>query len=260
MHHIYRETKARRDILLPHHRTPRQDVDRYDHHDLRHVQQDTPCLRDNPHLHQAQSTRETVHCFFCPHFQGQEPYLNMNNSESDPRAQHHKTCHHHRHERQPIHLPPRSQSPDSSEDKRYRYHTGHYSTQGVHSNERRNNQLPVKEFHPRTSNDLFDRIHRHATPPEQSDSSRATGYKSHEEGCGSSIKAVRFKDDDKTSGYAETHHPNCPLYHTPSPLEDGYQPHRNAHPNQSQSRESRTYRWVWGPPLPVVTPRRGKVY
>ncbi|KAJ6178747.1 hypothetical protein N7519_009208 [Penicillium mononematosum] len=195
-----------------------------------------------------------------PQYVSLDLYWVANNSESDTRAQHHKTCYHHRHERQPIHLPPQSRSPDSSEDTQYRHNAGHYHVKGIHSNERRNNQFPVKHFQPETSNDLFDRIHRHAAPPEQSDLSRVTGYKSHEEGCGSSIKAVRFKEDGKVPEYAETHHSNCHLHHTPAPLEDGYHSNRNSHPNQSQSRESRTYRWVWGPPLPAVTPRRGKVY
>ncbi|OQE24225.1 hypothetical protein PENFLA_c010G00667 [Penicillium flavigenum] len=182
----------------------------------------------------------------------------QNNSESDTRAQHHKTCYHHRHEGQSIYLPPRS--PDSSEDTQYSHNAGYHPVQGIHSNERRNNQNSVKHSDPETSNDLFDRIHRHTAPPERSDSSRATGYKSHEERCGSSIKAVRFKEDDKVSEHSKTHHTNCPLHHTPSPVEDGYYSHRNSHQKQSQSRELRTYKWVWGPPLPAVTRRRGNVY
>lgn len=77
MHRIYREPKAKRDILLPHHHTSRQEADRYGHRNMCHVQQDTPCLSDSPHLRQPQSTKETVHCFFCPHFKGHEQGLNM---------------------------------------------------------------------------------------------------------------------------------------------------------------------------------------
>ncbi|CAG8909999.1 unnamed protein product [Penicillium egyptiacum] len=277
-HHLYRQSKARRDILLPqyHHILRQPEADRHDHHNLCHVQQDMHCSRDNLHLHlnnsesdtielqpyrlrQAPSAKETVHCYFCPHFRGQEPCLKMNNIESDPRV-HHKTCYHNRDKSRSIQLPPRSRSSDSSEDEQYRYDTGHHPVQGIHSNERQRHPPPAKHFHPKSSNDLFDRVHRHAEPPARSTSARATVYKSHEKGCGSNIKAVRFEEDGKTPEYGETHRSNCPLYHTPSHLEDQYYSRRNSHQNEPQSRESRTYRWVWGPPLPAAVPRRGKIY
>lgn len=103
---------------------------------------------------------------------------------------------------------------------------------------------------------MFDHGHHHAATPAQSTCAHATVFNSHDDGCGSNMKAVRFEEDDRP----ETHHSDCPIHGTPSHGEDRYGPHRNSRQYQSQCRESRTYRWVWGPPLPVVAPRREKTY
>lgn len=93
-HHMSRQSKARRNIIPQCHLTEtQQNTDCYDHHHLCHVQQPTPCSRDHHlhlnntdidtvkhrayHLRQAPSTKETIHCYFCPNFQGQGPRLRM---------------------------------------------------------------------------------------------------------------------------------------------------------------------------------------
>ncbi|CDM32041.1 hypothetical protein PROQFM164_S02g002192 [Penicillium roqueforti FM164] len=250
-HHMSRQSKARRNIIPQCHLTEtQQNTDCYDHHHLCHVQQPTPCSRDHHlhlnntdidtvkhrayHLRQAPSTKETIHCYFCPNFQGQGPRLRMNNVDSDPLVQHHEICHN-RHKSQHIHLQSRSRSSESSEDEEHRYHTEHYHTQGIQSNERQHHPPTVKHVHSKSSNSMFDHGHHHAATPAQSTCAHATVFNSHDDGCGSNMKAVRFEEDDRP----ETHHSDCPIHGTPSHGED---------------------RWVWGPPLPVVAPRREKTY
>ena len=102
---------------------------------------------------------------------------------------------------------------------------------------------------------MFDHVHHHAATPPQSTCARATVCKSHDDRCGSNMKAVRFEDDRP-----KTHHSDCPIHGTSSHEEDRYNSYRKSRQHQSQCRESITYRWVWGPPLPVVAPRREKTY
>lgn len=262
---MYRQSKTRRDMLpRQYHRTAMRQVEKddcYDHHPLCHVQQATPCSRDSSHAYQPTAMNETIHCYFCPLFRSQDPCLRMHNIESDPRVQRHTICCYNRHESQCAHLQPRARSPESSEDEGRHYYTGNYHTQGIHSNERQRDPPTVNRFHPKSPNDMIDHIHRHAAPPERGTFARATVRKSHEDGCGSKIKAVRFEEDDSMSEHVETsHHSNCPIHHTPSDLEDRHHSNCNSRQHQSQSRESRTYRWVWGPPLPGIASRRGKIY
>ena len=90
-HHMYRQSEARKDIIPQYRTKTQQKTDCYDHH-LCHSQQATPCLRDNHHLYlnntdtiehrpyhlrQASGTKETIHCYFCPNFRGQDPRLKM---------------------------------------------------------------------------------------------------------------------------------------------------------------------------------------
>lgn len=107
---------------------------------------------------------------------------------------------------------------------------------------------------------MTNRVHRYAASPERGTFARATVCKSHEDGCGSKTKAVRFEKDDSMPENAETHYSNCPIHGTLSAMEDRHHPIYNSRQHQSQSRESRTYRWVWGPPLPAMAYRCGKIY
>ncbi|OQE37409.1 hypothetical protein PENCOP_c010G03775 [Penicillium coprophilum] len=94
--HLYRQTKARKGILLPqNYRTKMQQrTAGSDHHHLCHVQQDTPYLRNKHHFHlndsksdavephpyracRALSTKKMVHCYFCPQFQGQDDCIKI---------------------------------------------------------------------------------------------------------------------------------------------------------------------------------------
>ncbi|KAJ5425881.1 hypothetical protein N7465_000951 [Penicillium sp. CMV-2018d] len=263
-HHMYRQSKAREDILHPqyHPKAMRQTEKGgcYDHHPLCHVHQVTPCSRDSSHVHQPPTINETIHSYYCPLFRSQDPYLKMYNIEPDPRVQRHKICCHNRHESQCAHLQHRDRSSESSEDEEHHYYTGHYHTQGIQSNERQRDPSTVNHVYPKSPNDMIDRSHRHAAPPERGNFARATVCNSHEDGCGSKIKAVRFEEDDSMPEYAENHHSQCPIHRTSSAAEDRHHSNRNFQQHQSQSRESRTYRWVWGPPLPAMASRRGKIY
>lgn len=107
---------------------------------------------------------------------------------------------------------------------------------------------------------MIHRVHRHAAPPERGTFARATVCKSHEDGYDSRTKVVRFEEDETMPEYAETHNSNCPTHHTQSSVEDRHHSNCNSRQHQSQPRESRTYRWVWGPPLPAMVSRRGKIY
>ncbi|KAJ5372466.1 hypothetical protein N7517_004472 [Penicillium concentricum] len=275
---MYQQSKARRDILSPQYHRPevRQKTDGHDHHHLCHVQQLTRYSRDN-HLHlienrsdtiepqlynlqQAPRPKETVHCYFCPHFRGQDPNLKMNNVEFNLRVHRHKICYHNRYETQYIHHQPRIRPPKWNENEEHNYHIGHYYTQEIHSNEQQDHAPTVKHFHEKGSNDPFDRVHHNAAPPDQGTCAGITMCKSHEDGCGSNIKAVRFEEDARMPEYTETRDSNCPIHRTPPLVEDQCYSRRNPRHRQTQSRESRTYRWAWGPPLPAVVTRRGKIY
>ncbi|CRL20454.1 unnamed protein product [Penicillium camemberti] len=247
MHHLmYRQSKARGDILPPqYYRTAMRQIEKsdcYDHHPPCHVKQATPCPRNSSQVHQPPTINETIHCYSCPLFRSQDPWVKMNNIEPDPGAQHHKICCHNRHESSCAHLQPRARSPESSEDEEYHYYTGNYHTQGIHPNERQHHPPTVNHFHPKGPNDIIDRTHRHAAQPERGTFARATVCKSHEDRCSSKIKAVRFEEDESMPEYADTHNSNCPIHHTPSPVEDRHHSNCNSRQHQSQSLESRTYR------------------
>ncbi|KAJ5530810.1 hypothetical protein N7527_004203 [Penicillium freii] len=186
--------------------------------------------------------------------------LRRYNIEPDPRVQRHKICCHSRHESRCAHLQPGDRSSESSEDEDHHYYTGNYHTQGIQSNERQRDLPTVNHLHPKSPNGMIDRAHRHAAPPERGTFARATVCKSHEDGCGTKIKAVRFEEDGSMPEYAENHHSQCPIHRTSSAAEDRHRSNCNSRQHQSQSRESRTYRWVWGPPLPAMASRRENMY
>ncbi|KAJ5816523.1 hypothetical protein N7447_008756 [Penicillium robsamsonii] len=104
--------------------------------------------------------------------------LSRKNVESNLHIPHHKVCCHNQHESQCIQHKPRLRSPESSEYEEHNYHTGHYHTQAIHSNEQQHHAPAVKHFHPKGSNDPFDGIHHHAAPPDRGTGAGVTVYDS----------------------------------------------------------------------------------